>query len=61
MPPSMLALILLPTLAFLGNPLPGVGMPVKPGSLIVERRPIGVLISSSPSSLPVSLCVRESD
>lgn len=53
MPPSMLALIRLLTLVLLGNALPGVGMPLLS---MVDRRPIGVLISlSSPSSLPVSL------
>lgn len=58
MPPSMLALILRPTLCLLGIPLPGVGIPL----FIVKRRPRGVLISlSSLRSLPVSLRDRDRD
>lgn len=52
MPQSILALVLLLTLVLLGNALPGVGIPLLS---IVERRPMGVLNSISPSSLPVSL------
>lgn len=59
MPPSMLALILLPTLCRLGIALPGVEIPlpgVRTPLLRVRRRPRGVLISlSSLLSLPVSL------
>jgi hypothetical protein len=55
MPQSTLALGLLVTLVLLGSALalPGVGMLVF--SNIVERRMRGVLNSTSPSSLPVSL------